>query len=203
MRAALAVGPITLVIACGGDPTSAGADAGDLEPPAECALTAPPPGWTFPDGPYGTDVGDTFENLVLDDCADTPVDVGDVLAQSELLLFSVGAGWCEPCIEESEILDKQIFRAYCARGLRVVQVLFQDDQSRPATGLFCQQWTERFAMSFPVLKDPLFETERFFTSITEQTPVNLLVEPTGTIVYKEVGTPASDLPQRIDGLLPE
>jgi hypothetical protein len=188
--------------ACGGGSEASPDAGGDLEPPPGCALGAPPAGWTYPAGPYGTDVDDTFENLVLDDCDGAQVNVGDVLAQAQLLLVSVGAGWCEPCIEESETLDAEIFRAYCPRGLRVVQILFQDDQSRPATGLFCQEWKQRYAMSFPVLRDPLFETQRFFTDITAQTPVNLLVDPDGAIVYKEVGTPAADLPQRLDGLLP-
>ncbi len=196
---------VTITLAgCGGSSDDSGADAGavNLTPPAECALSAPPSSWQYPAGPYGTDVGDTFEDITLDDCDGAPVNFGDILGQSELTLFTIGAGWCEPCIEESETLDSEIFRSFCGRGLRVVQVLFQDDQSRAATGLFCQQWKERFEMSFPVLKDPLFETDRFFSDITAQTPVNVLVDSQGEIVFKEVGTPAADLPQRIDALLP-
>lgn len=196
---------VLVLAACGGGVGDSGADSGtaSLTPPLECALDAPPMSWQYPAGPYGTDVGDTFENITLDDCDGAPVNFGDVLGQSELTLFSIGAGWCEPCIEESETLDSEIFREYCGRGLRVVQVLFQDDQSRAATGLFCQQWKERYALSFPVLKDPLFETDRFFSDITAQTPVNLLVNRQGEIIYKEVGTPAADLAQRIGALLPE
>ena len=71
---------------------------------------------------------------------------GDILGQSELVLFNIGAGWCQPCVEESETLDTEIFRPFCSRGLRVVQVVFQDEDSRPSTSLFCNRWKQRFEM---------------------------------------------------------
>lgn len=185
--------------ACGADDGSGNADPTDLEPPPECALSGPPGDWTYPPGPYGTEVGETFENIQLDDCDGEPVDVGEILAQSQLTLFNVGAGWCEPCVEETATLDEDIFRAFCGRGLRVVQVLFEDDQSSAATKLFCGEWRERYSLSFPVLVDPLFTTQRYFERA--QTPVNFLIDPSGEILYKETGTPAADLPQRIDMLL--
>lgn len=203
-RQRLAFAGAALAAACSSSNAESGADAGPLEPPpAECVLTAPPADWTYPAGPYGVDVGDRFENIVLDDCDGDPVDFGDILGQSELALFTVGAGWCEPCIEETEVLDAEIFRRFCPRGLRVVQALFQDTQSRPATRVFCRDWTERFSLSFPVVIDPLFLTERFFDDVTAQTPVNFLVSRDGVIRVVELGTPAEDLPERIDQLLEE
>jgi len=187
---------------CGAaDDGSAGDAAVGLEPPPECALGPPPDGWSYPTGPYGTEVGDTFERFTLEDCDGDPVDFGDILAQADLVLFNIGAGWCQPCVEESQTLDREIFREFCPRGLRVVQVLFQDEQSRPATGLFCDNWRNSFGLSFPVLKDPLFTTAGHFESVQSQTPVNLLVGPDGTILFKETGTPGNDLPERIDMLL--
>ena len=54
-----------------------------------------------------------------------------------------------------------------------------------------------------VLIDPIgITTERYFDSVLEQTPMNFLVDPSGKIVFKETGTPAADLPQRIDQMLP-
>ncbi len=176
--------------------------AGVNPPPAECVLSAPPADWQYPPGPYGTELSDTFEDIELEDCDGNEVRLGDVLGQSEMILFNVGAGWCEPCIEESKTLDKEVFREFCGRGLQVVQVLFQDEQSRPATKLFCREWRDRYGLSFPVLVDPTFKTGRYFESVSAQTPQNFLISRTGEIVFKETGTPAADLPIRIDELLP-
>lgn len=198
-------GIVSMLTACGGGGDSGGgSDAGavNLTPPAECALSGPPAGWTYPSGPYGQEVGDTFENITLDDCDGNPVSFGDILSESELVLFNIGAGWCAPCIEESAKLDATVFRPHCGRGLRVVQVLFEDDRSRPATKFFCNEWKNRYTLSFPVVVDPLFKTEKYFSSVQSQTPVNFLIDSAGTIVFKETGTPAADLPQRIDQLLP-
>lgn len=192
------------IAACTGaaedDPTDP--DPNELLPPPGCEIDAPPVEYVYPSGPYGTGVGDTFENIALDDCDGVNLDFGDVLAQSELVLFNVGAGWCGPCIEETETLDQDVFREYCERGLRVIQVVFQDDESRPATGLFCRDWRQEFGLSFPVLYDPLFETNRYFESVEAQTPINFLVDASGEIVYKSVGTVAADLDERIEQFLP-
>lgn len=200
-----AVLSISLVLGCGGS-NEGHRDGGaiDLTPPPECVLDdAPPAGWTYPAGPYGGDVDDTVEDITLEDCDGNQVSLGTVLSQSQLLLFNIGAGWCQPCIEETETLDQNVFRAFCPRGLRVVQVLFETDESRRATKLFCNEWRNRYGLSFPVLIDPIgITTERYFDSVLEQTPMNFLVDPGGKIVFKETGTPAADLPQRIDQMLP-
>ena len=188
---------------CGGDSDDDGGGGGDLVPPAGCELTRPPGDFVYPSGPYGTEVGEIFEDIELDDCDGNKVRFGDVLAQSELTLFNIGAGWCQPCVDETEALDAEIFRASCGQGLRVIQVLFQDQDAEPATKLFCSEWREQFSLSFPVLVDPLFATQKYFQSVESQTPINYLIDPTGTIRFKQTGTPAADLPQRIQALLAE
>lgn len=189
---------LILAPACG-DSSSDDGGPGNLEPPAECAITAPPSDFVYPAGPYGANVDDTFENLApLDDCDGNAVQFGDVLAQSKLTLLSIGAGWCQPCIDETETLDAEIFREYCDQGLRVVQVLFQDEEAQPATKLFCSTWRDEFSLSFPVLADPLFETGKYFTDADSQTPINFLVDSSGKIIFKSVGDTAPTLPQEIE-----
>ncbi|RMH39116.1 MAG: hypothetical protein D6689_17495 [Deltaproteobacteria bacterium] len=194
------------VAACGGAdaPPAADADPAALEPPPECALGPRDPAWSPPTGDYGGEVGQYLPDFdaSITDCDGNPVSLYDIVSQAELTLVSIGAGWCEPCITESQTLDADVFRAFCARGLRVVQVLFEDAQSRPATKLFCSEWKQRFALSFPVTVDPLFTTRALFDSIQAQTPLNLLVDATGKIVFKETGTPGEGLPDQIDALLP-
>lgn len=201
-RGGLAILALFVPACSSGDNNNPASDAGAIEPPAECALSEVPDGWQYPAGPYGAQVGDTFEDFTLENCDGESVRFSDVLAQSEMVLFNIGAGWCEPCIEESKTLDTEIFREFCGRGLQVVQVLFQDELSRPATKLFCREWRERFGLSFPVLVDPTFQTSKYFESVLAQTPQNFIVSKTGEIVFKETGTPAADLPIRISELLP-
>ena len=159
--------PLLLLLACASEPA-----------------TDPAP---YPAGPYGTDVGAVVEDFELADCSDQTVRFGDVLAGAELVLLNVGAGWCQPCVEETRTLEAEVFGPFRGRGLAVVQVLFEDALARPATGFFCREWSENFGLTFPVLRDPLFLTGRFFDDAQAQTPLNLLVTPDGRIVARDVG----------------
>ncbi|GAB4520235.1 MAG: hypothetical protein Tsb0020_38870 [Haliangiales bacterium] len=192
---------ITGALGCGGG-DSGGDPGGSDAAPAACVTSPAPDGWQYPSGPYGVEPGETLADIALEDCDGEPVSLGEVLGDAELMLVSIGAGWCEPCVTESETLEAEIYSPYCERGLRAVQILFQDTDSQPATRDFCRQWRERFGLSFPVLIDPLFESERYFDDVAGQTPINFLITRDGEIVYKATGTPAADLPDRIDALLP-
>ena len=189
-RGALYALPLVL-IACDVVDDDHGSDAGEsdvgLEDPVvgACGVAAPPSDFAYPAGPYGVGVGDTVEDLTLEDCDGNVVSLGGVLAHGELVLLNVGAGWCQPCIEETTTLNAHIFEPYCREGLRVVQVLFQDQNANPATKLFCREWREQYGLDFPVLVDPLFVTERYFDAVV--TPLNLLINADGTIVYRSEG----------------
>ena len=191
---------------CGGSNGGDGDGDGDGDfvpaPPAGCELTDPG-AVNYPAGPYGTDVGDTIEDISLEDCDGTIVTLGQVLAQAPVTLLNVGAGWCQPCIDETETIDEEIFGAFCGRGLRVVQIMFQDEQSRAATSLFCKEWRGRYKLNFPVVYDPLFLSNRYFESVQAETPLNFLLDANGEILFKEIGMPGADLPSRIDALLPQ
>lgn len=190
----------SLTSACGAE---GGADSsGPAQPPEGCGLEPAAEDFTYPPGPYGISVDDRFADFTLEDCDGTAVSFAQLLSNARLVLFNVGAGWCQPCIEETERMEAEIFRPFCGRGLRVVQVLFQDQDSGPATSLFCGQWRDANGLSFPVLKDPLFTTSTYFQDPASQTPLNMLVDQDARIIYREVGTPGADLPQRIDTLLP-
>ena len=76
---------------------------------------------------------------------------------------------------------------FCSRGLRVVQILYQDQNVAPATPTFCEQWTEEFGLSFPVLTDPFFSREVWFDDAQSQTPLNLLVSREGIVLERMVG----------------
>jgi len=163
----------------------------------EGSASAGPPGVAF-----GIEVGDTFEGFALSDCDGARHDTRAIVAGSKLTLVSVGAGWCQPCIEETKRLEAEVFRESCQQGLRVVQVLFEDEQAKPATALFCSRWRDRFGLTFPVLRDPLFETSRYFSNPATEAPLNLLVRPDGEIAARVTGYVEGELPALIESLLP-
>jgi len=140
-------------------------------------------------------------DFVLQDCDGQEVAFRDLLSRADLVLFNVGAGWCQPCIVESRTLEADVFQPLCKRGLAVVQVLFEDAEARPATRFFCKSWRDNFGLTFPVLADPLFITRDYFQDTAAQTPLNLLVDGDGRIVYREVGTSAEGLAETIEAHL--
>ena len=158
---------------------------------------------------YGTELGQRLADFTLIDCEGEEFQFAELMCKRDdaygdynrAILLSIGAGWCEPCIEETEILEAEINQPYCGGGLRVVQALFQDEDGGPATKFACSQWRERFGLTFPVLQDWQFITRKYFEAA--QTPLNLLVDKNGVIRFRSTGTAAPDLPQRIEELLAE
>lgn len=202
-RAVLLVTGLAGLVSCSGpsDGNDGGttSDAGTSDVADACEAVADP-GFSYPAGPYGGEVGEQFEDIVLSDCEANDVAFADILATSKATLFNVGAGWCQPCREETMELEDHVFRAHCTEGLAVVQVLFQDNNANPATRFFCSQWKEEFGLTFPVLVDPLFETNRYFDAAL--TPMNILVDRDGVIRFKEVGLGATDaLDEAIEAVL--
>lgn len=167
-----------------------------------CSLESEFDDVAYPDGPYGIAVGDRLESLTLDDCDGRPISFQNILNGSQLMLLNVAAGWCGPCIEETQGLEEEIFQAFCGRGLHVVQVVFEDGLARPATSLFCGQWRDRYGLTFPVLRDPIFRTEALFENRLVQTPLNLLIDSEGIIIYRSMGEVDENLARVIDEELP-
>ena len=173
----------------------------EVESGLTCYNHTPPDDWTYPEGPLspGSQVGDLFSDFQLEDCEGNLIQFGDILANSELVLFNVSAGWCRSCVDETRTLEEEVFNNFCGRGLKIVQVLFQDEQARPATKLFCSQWRDTFGLTFPVLVDPLFITEKYLES--SQTPLNLLIDKEGVIRYRTTGPVPGDFNSQIEDLL--
>ena len=136
--------------------------------------------------PLGTDpaAGQSFPDLAFNDCQGVEQSIKDMRCQSEILLLSVGAGWCMPCREETP--DFQVaFEAHQAEGLGIVQVMFQDNASNPATTLFCENWEEEFSTTFPVLIDPVNITMGYFEQ--SEAPLNLVMDRDGKVLWSDVG----------------
>ena len=175
----------------------------DAAAPADACSTTTSADFIYPAGPYGTGVGDRFQDLSLPDCDGQSVRFAEVLAGADLVLFNVAAGWCGPCVAETQTLEVDVYRAFCGRGLRVVQVLFEDENGAPAAPEFCGRWRDRFGLTFPVLMDKDFVTKALFPgTISGSTPLNLLVDRDAVIRYRSAGPTPPDFHQRIEELLP-
>ncbi len=158
----------------------------------------------YPEGPYGVEVGDRLAPLELSDCDDEPLDLAALLCDpaTRLLLLNVGAGWCLPCIEETrELVESGLHVVRAEQGLRIVQVLYEDEDAERATRTFCRQWTEEYGMCFPVLTDPLFSTNVYFDR--SATPVNMLIDRDAVIRYKVTAQNPVDLEANVEALLEE
>jgi peroxiredoxin len=138
--------------------------------------------------PFGADAaaGESVPDVKLYDCAGARIGLEELRCEQSLTWVSVGAGWCQPCTEEA--LDLEAAQAaYGDRGVRFVQVLFEDAASQPATTQFCGEWVESFGLTIDVLIDPALELVDLFDRT--QTPLNLLIDRDGKVVWSQLGKP--------------
>lgn len=109
----IAIAWAVAAVACGAPTDGVDVDAPDL--PEACRVAPAPDGWSYPAGPYGAgELGDVFEDIALDDCDGNPVRLGDLLWAAKLVHVNVGAGWCQPCIDETEVAEATIHRPLTA-----------------------------------------------------------------------------------------
>jgi hypothetical protein len=172
----------------------------------------------YPAGPYGTGVGATLENFSFLGWRD-PVASGydvekleqvrlgefynpDGRSNVRVIWINASAVWCTVCRRElKEINDNAVYESLAPRGLAMIETLFEDNSSRPATPMDLKRWGELPAHSieFPLLLDPGFKLGAFFTS--DATPLNMLVDASTMRVIDATMGYSSDYWQRVDKLL--
>jgi len=201
-----------------GDPMSAAASDGAvvegldptrLDRDESCMVGAEECG--FPSGGaqgYGTDLGERMANFVLTDCSGEQRELAELFAPDEAgnyqtgaVLFSLGAGWCEPCKDETEKFP-ELYDAYRDEGLAIVQVLFQDENAQRPTSAFCDQWVQDYNLAFTVLIDPVWDFyPTYLEDVQAATPVTLLVDANANIRYKLEGQVPPNIELEIDQVL--
>lgn len=132
----------------------------------------------------GAEVGDSFPDLELVTCDNQRVTFDGQRCAADVTLLSIGAGWCEPCREETPALQA-LHEAVLADGGQVVQVMFEDANAAPATTLFCEQWRDEFDLSLPLFVDPVGRTLAHFDG--SLAPFNLVIARDGTVLATETG----------------
>ena len=158
------------------------ADAGGLLPDGglSCAASVPSAG-------YGTLVGEKFGPLVLDRCDGTSYSIydEDFCSPTRFTVISIAAGWCNPCRYESSQLPA-LNADYAPRGVRLVQVMFQDETYHAASGAYCQAWVDEYGLTNVELNDPSQLTQIYFPA--GSLPATLIIDSTGTIVFRQYST---------------
>lgn len=162
---------------------------------------------------YGTEVGQRLENFTLIDCAGNELEWAslfcrrdDIGVHNRAVLLNIGAGWCEPCREETKEDFPPLYDELNQQGIEIVQVLFQDWEAQFPTKSFCEDWsagewdTENlgFGLPFPVWLDQTNDwTSTYLSDPQSATPVNLLLDANANIRWKTVGEKPDDLDQAV------
>ncbi len=151
--------------------------------------------------PFGTDPGasESFPDIKLTLCDGTKETIDQIRCRNKITLISIGAGWCEPCKTETPQLEAAA-QALAGQGIGIVQVLFEDGQSSPATTLFCDTWVEQFSLTIPVYIDPPGNTLAYFDAAAA--PLNVVVDHDGKVLWAETGIVPEDLEGLLLGMLP-
>lgn len=132
----------------------------------------------FPEGPYGTSVGDTLANLEFFTCDGQPFAMKDLVGKAKAVLLTESAGWCTVC--RAEVLRLEgLYKSYIDKGFVIVQTLYQDNAGARATGAFCNEWKNEYGLSYVVVFDPQHKTAPYhpkFATGELATPLNMILD---------------------------
>ena len=121
----------------------------------------------YPDGPYGTEVGEIFPRTELTGFADTFIDedvsglneTSRLISSAEfyqendpdsrLLLITISAEWCPPCTTDAKQMAA-LYEEYYASGLRLLSVYFQDADKNPVSLVWLENFAREFGLQYPI-----------------------------------------------------
>ena len=151
----------------------------------------------------GTGLGDTFDVFKsLTNCDGEKVQLLDLMCGKKLTFVDISAGWCQPCKEQAETLDEEIYEPFKDQGLQVISIIFEDPDGYPATSSYCQVWRDTFSLTSSVLVDPaLIALKQQFVDAGNAAPINLLLDEDFKIIYIRSGENPSDLVETIEAEL--
>ena len=150
---------------------------------------------------FATRVGSKFRPLTLDQCDGSPYAIyNEDFCSARFTVLGIAAGWCNPCIYETGMLPA-LQAEYEPQGVRIIQVMYQDEDYRAASNAYCQAWVDRFGLTNVELNDPSQKTQIYFPD--GALPSTVIIDSTGTIVYREnaASSNLSSLRTKLDELL--
>jgi hypothetical protein len=202
----VAIPLVALAVACG---TNAPEIPPELLEVAESACSL-----DYPEGPYGTEVGQVAADACFQGWArptETAHEVDTLTNLSfgryfdpagerfELLLVNSAALWCQACLSEHEDLPAH-YREFSPRGLVILSALFQDHDGEPAGVSDLTLWVETFETPFPMALDPDYQLGAYAPAASA--PLNLLLDARNMrILEKFTGDQSAVLWPLVDGEL--
>jgi len=170
----------------------------------------------YPNGPFGTEEGDTladacfqgFRNPQLghSESALQPIAFADYYDPNgskgvQLILINTAAVWCSACRSEHAGLNEKNAE-YGPRGVRILSTLFQDARRDPASFNDLSTWVQTFSSDYAMVLDPDYQLGSFASA--ETAPLNLVIDArTMKIEKKLLGDQATVLWPFIDASLAE
>jgi len=145
----------------------------------------------YPAGPYGTTVGSVVDPSLswkgYKDASGSSVTITiadyydcDGTRGVNALLLDESATWCPDCSKEASSIAPEVTSSWASAGVKVVTLMSQDDQQRPATLDTALAWRDQFALNAgAVCADPKWTTKLWggASSSGNGLPTNVLVDP--------------------------
>ena len=142
----------------------------------------------YPDGPFGSEEGDTLANACFkgfrnpqkvshDDASLETIAFSDYYDPTgskgfQLVLIDTAAVWCSACRTEHQGLSAKNDE-YSPKGLRIIGTLFQDAKHDPATTKDLNNWVETFSSDYAMVLDPEYQLGTYATA--DLAPLNMVV----------------------------
>lgn len=147
----------------------------------------PGPRAIYPDGPYGTGIGDVMAAEQLETRDGEAFRLADVYADEDnklLLIFST-AQWCGRCVADLPDLER-FHAAYSDQGLYTMVSIFENLNYEPAIGANAGRYQDRHSVSFTTVADPSGTLHKYFDRVA--LPMVLVVDiETMTVISSDVG----------------
>jgi thiol-disulfide isomerase/thioredoxin len=158
-------------------------DSGQCEE-GRCAATRD---LSYPDGPYGTSVGETIMDLTLGTADGGETSFGEIRVEdgARLLLIFSTAAWCGRCAGDMPELI-QLHERHQANGLRMRVSLFESADHGEPSQRDADLYGRGNGLPFPVLVDKTGQLHPFFPRIA--LPMVMIVDlESMALVHADIG----------------
>jgi len=134
----------------------------------------------------GYDVGVMVPDMTLSNCSGDKLSLHEALCNKKAAMIYFASGWCQPCAEKMPKLES-LHQKYGNEIEIWVAMRENTGPQDPATKYFCQEWTDEYELSFPVVIDPTDKHTGNFLTAGSTFPVIVMVDSSGTIQAIETG----------------
>jgi thiol-disulfide isomerase/thioredoxin len=151
----------------------------------------------YPSGPYGFDIGERFDNLLMFDCMANQVQIAQYIPQEGLpdvetrgVVFGLGAIWCDPCRMEGEEWAADLVDEYAPEGIQFIQALDEGAAGSPVLPASCAGWSSTVVQDkFPILYVDQVAGLRSQLELmpNEAIPFTLVFNANANIIFRRTG----------------